>query len=296
MNRIIKISLVIILFVACTSQLYSQEEVYPDKRYGYISIGSHFQMWRVKGYSRGFSQIVFPISLMMPFGKNFNLSIRHVPAMSWWYEEYRLFGLSDTWVQGNYMFLKNRVMVNVGVGLPTGKTRLNNTEYYISKLWLQRNLLRFPLPVYGQGFSTKAGFAMAWPILDNIVIGLGGQYIYHAAFNPVEYEYSVQGVTRVADKEYLPGDEASGHVGFDFQVGENLKIMVDGIYTYYFLGVAMWDKTRGSIDRWSQAHMGNIIWGTGGSGGGSSGSEIRHPFKGQLSGDLSQSTTNMNLR
>ncbi|MCJ7813270.1 hypothetical protein MUP95_08160, partial [bacterium] len=72
------------------------------------------------------------------------------------------------------------------------------------------------------------------PIQENVVIGLGGQYLYRNPYHPLEYQYLVGDIIKTSDEVYRPGDEISGHFGVDFQIIENTKIMLDGIYTYYW--------------------------------------------------------------
>lgn len=231
----IKVWVFIILF---SGYLYSQEEALFLKSNGYISMGAEFQGWKIEN-SYYPSQVAFPLTVLLPIGSRFNLIIQNTPAFSWWQEEDKLYGISDTWLQGTYVLWGEKLMLNVGIGIPTGKTRLDSAQYEFSKGAISLNVIRFKLPLYGQGLSGKAGFALALPVMENIVIGLGGQYCYKSAYHPVEYEYMYEGkggevIQNVWDEEYRPGDELSGQVGLDLQITEDMKIMLDGVYTHYW--------------------------------------------------------------
>lgn len=233
-----KIGIACVILLLITANGWAQFEVLPNARRGYVLTGATYQMYRIGGYQNPISQFAVPLSMLIPFGPQFNLSISHTPAMSSWYDDTKINGLSDTWCQGTYVFYGEKAMFNVGLGIPTGKTRLNEEEFLLSN-WLSLNALRFQLPVYGQGLCAKAGFAMALPVRENIVIGFGGQYVHKRPYQPFNNEYSTfwssvdSTIVNRKDDDFAPGDEVSGHAGFDIQIREDMKIMVDAIYTYY---------------------------------------------------------------
>ncbi len=224
----------ILLVVLLTVQVFAQEEIFPIPRQAYVSMGISFQMWQREKAGLPVDQLAFPISILMPMARNFDLSISHTPAFSKQYKNQTIYGLSDTWIQGDYVFWDEKAMLNIGIGLPTGKTRLDSAQFELSKQ-LSKNIYQFQLPIYGQGFSGMIGMATAFPIIDGVVIGVGGQYLYRGSYHPVKYTYGKNiGINRTFDKKYIPGDEASGNIGVDIRIGENMKIMLDGIYTYYW--------------------------------------------------------------
>ena len=134
-------------------------------------------MWRVQGINDPVSQAAFPFVLLYPIGDRFSLTVTHTPAVSWWYEGSRLYGLSDTWMQGTLTFWDEKAMLNLGLGVPTGKTRLNRTEYEMTFRFLSRNIFGYHVPAYGQGLSGKVGLGFAFPISESFILGLGGQYL-----------------------------------------------------------------------------------------------------------------------
>ena len=222
-----------------TGQIFAQTGILGNLSRSQVSMGFNYQMWRIGGYQIPISQSAFPVSVLLSMGGRFNLRITHTPAMTRWDEGLKLDGFSDTWVQGTYLLLNERAMFNVGFGAPTGKTELSNDQFNLSN-WLGLNIFRFRLPVYGQGATGKLGFAMAFPILDNLVIGFGGQFLHRRPYHPVRYESSYymssidSNVVDIWMGEYKPGDEVSAHVGVDFKINEDMKIMLDALYTYYW--------------------------------------------------------------
>ena len=229
-----KLKLSILIFVLLTVHVFAQEEIFPIPKRTYVSMGISFQMWQREKAGLPVDQLALPISILMPLGKNFDLSISHTPAFSKQYRNQTIYGLSDTWVQGDYVFWKDKAMLNLGVGLPTGKTQLDSAQFELSKQ-LSENIYQFQLPIYGQGLSGMIGLALAFPVItDGVVIGVGGEYLYRGSYYPVKYTYGGKSINRTFNKKYTPGDEASGNIGVDIRIGENMKIMLDGIYTYYW--------------------------------------------------------------
>ena len=230
-------SIVFVFFLLFTTSAFAQEEVLPVVRNTIVSTGINFQVWRVGHSNNPISQISFPISIIMPVKQNLSISITHTPSFSWLYTNNKISGLSDTWVQGSYVLFDDKFMMDLGVGVPTGKKGLTNTEYNLSRL-LSKRVYHFRVPVMGQGFCVKAGFAGAYDVSENLIFGIGASFIKKTGYNPVVYTYSYHItadsiVTTQWDGIYKPGDELTVNIGFDFKIAEQMKLMFDALYTRY---------------------------------------------------------------
>ncbi len=210
----------------------------PKQGVGTLVTGVGFQYWK----DPSVSQTALPFMLSIPVGEKFSLNIANTTAYSQWDdnldENKRILGLSDTWIQGNYVFWRDRAMINAGISLPTGKTKLDTSQYILTREYLRRNFMRFRLPVYGQGMSLKIGGAVAYPVHERITIGLGAQFIHNRPFKPVYYEYAYpnidgEQVDTVWERKYRPGDEISANLGVDILLSESMRLSIDGMYTYY---------------------------------------------------------------
>ncbi|MCJ7812742.1 hypothetical protein MUP95_05410, partial [bacterium] len=143
----------------------------PETYWGIVSSGVGLQMWNLEYSAVPITQLSVPIMIILPVGNQFNLTISHTPAFSK-FGGSEIGGFSDTWIQGTYMFWHEKMVINAGLGAPTGKTRLkgapedaeylSNNEFGLSK-WLSLNIFRFQLPVYGQGLCGLAGITLAIP-------------------------------------------------------------------------------------------------------------------------------------
>lgn len=226
-----KILLIIILFVFC-SQLFAQEEVLPIQRRRFVSVGSSVQIWK-RQTAPAVTQISFPFTYIYPVSESFTFSIASIPAASWWYGDYKVFGLSDIWVNTSWLLAKERLLFNVGMAIPTGKTQLDEYQYRVVTEGLTRNIYKFNLPNYGQGFSFRTGLVYSVPISENIVFGMGGQYLFNSSYTPIKYDLG-DNTGETWEVNYKPGDFASVNMGLDFALNDNMKLMFDWFYTYYF--------------------------------------------------------------
>lgn len=230
MRKFFSILIVLTFPVPVWSQLYPDVSVAS----GFISTGFSFQQWSINESDHPIREIVFPVTAFVPLRERLYLNVSNSPAVAQ-HHEAKLEGLSDTWMRVTYILPGDRIMANVGVGAPTGKTGLTEEEFDLSQ-HISENAYRFRLPNYGQGFSTKVGLAMAYPLREKYVLGVGINFVYKSAYHPLE-DRSV---------EYQPGNEAGLFFGIDAQLGEIGKWNCDVIYTIYGVDRLSGEKIFGS--------------------------------------------------
>jgi len=240
---------VLAALAALPGVLSAQSDYFANDPNGSLTTTCAVQMWRVTGDSLGtVRQVSFPILLTLPLSATVQLTVIHTPTFTQASDIYdtnirtrsrhntfKINGLSDTWIQGTYLFPNNRVMLNLGIGAPTGKTGLNNSQFELGR-YLSRNLFRFQVPIYGQGFCGRAGGAVAVQAGTKAVFGIGGQYLYRGKYHPIQYTYAYAGNVKPLtpyDPEYKPGDEAAVQAGLDLLLGEKFKLMADAEFTAY---------------------------------------------------------------
>lgn len=181
-----------------------------------------FQSFSVENVDNSISEFSFPIQIIWPVNSDLNLQLQHTPASSA-YGDYKLAGISDTYLKANYLLLNQRILVGLGLGLPTGPTQLDAEEFLLTQM-LSNNALRFHVPVLGQGLTGTLGFALALPVNDKLVFGTGANYVFRNKYKPVENSID----------DYDPGDFLGINLGSDFQVSESTKLFFDLLYTLYF--------------------------------------------------------------
>ncbi len=191
---------------------------YPQK--GFVSFGVSYQRWVLENAGEP-DQIVFPVAIFYPVRPDLYLNISSSPAMTR-YENIKMTGLSDTYVGVTYVLPGERIMLNAGLGTPTGKTELTSDEFFLTQI-LSENAFQFRLPSYGQGFHAKVGVGFAYPVSEKLVLGAGANYVYKLAFNPIKDQ----------DIEYQPGPETGIYLGLGIRLAENVQMNLDGVYTIY---------------------------------------------------------------
>jgi opacity protein-like surface antigen len=225
---------VVFFFLCLVGALSAQNGSPVGASSGSLTTGCSVQNWRIEGETHPvISQVSFPFTLSLPLGESMHLTVTHSPAYSRWYGAFKLGGLSDTWVQGTFLLPNKNVMLNVGVGLPTGKTKLTTEEFLLTQFILTRNIYRFQVPVYGQGFCGRFGGAAAIPFGKDAMLGLGGQFLLRSTYHPVNYVYRFDAFEKNYDVAYKPGNEWSVLAGLDVKLQENLKLTVDADMTQY---------------------------------------------------------------
>lgn len=233
--------IIIILLTCAAGRILGQDNPLPSNQNSFLLTECSVQMWKVGGYTvrPRVNQVSFPITLSTPLTDDIQLTLTTSPAFSSWGDS-TLNGMSDTWIQGTYLLPNRNVMLSAGAGMPSGKTRLDNSQFELGQI-LSQNIFEFQVPIYGQGFCGKIGATVAFPVGKTAIVGVGGQYLYRGKYHPVSLDYSYQTFTRTGidtvkqkmDIDFKPGDELTGQVGVDLLLAENIKLLLDVEFTAY---------------------------------------------------------------
>ena len=123
---------VIVLFIFIPFLCYAHSNYWNSGgETGFIHTSIVMQNWKIDGVEDRIVEGSMPLFINLPVRQNFNLQISHSPAISR-YGDLELSGLSDTWVRGIYVLPNNKMMLSMGLGLPTGKTALTDEEAMLS--------------------------------------------------------------------------------------------------------------------------------------------------------------------
>jgi len=207
-----------LIFLLPLSTYAEQGYLQPDDANKIVRFSFVMQNWKIDGLDDRIAEGTFPIELIYPLNSRLNLQIYHSPAISN-YGDIELHGFSDTWIKSTYLLNNEKMMINGGVGIPTGTTNLNNESAALSAL-LTQDIFKFGLPVFGQGFSANVGIAIAYPVNENFVLGSGVDFTYQGNYEFLQYKFD-------------PGNQLSLNAGFDYNVSTNIKFNFDFIYTTY---------------------------------------------------------------
>jgi hypothetical protein len=196
-------------------------EILSEPQGGILRSGIVIQKWTVEDLTDPISEGTFPIEFIYPIRDNLNIQINHSPALSR-FGDYDLSGLSDTWIRSTFKLADNRTLFSAGIGLPTGKTKLDDSEMMMTGL-LSQNALKFQLPVFGQGLTLSGGVMYAYPVNNQLTVGLGLNYVYRGS-----YKFS-----KLQSLEFNPGDQLGVNAGFDYIMSSRLRSNVDIVFNYY---------------------------------------------------------------
>jgi hypothetical protein len=133
------------------------------------------------------SQWVVPINVYVPISDNWEVMLSSSTAGSSLDladgSESSLSGLNDTRFSVYRSFLDDRVLLGVGLNLPTGKKALDNDEVGITNL-LTESFLNMPVKNYGEGFGLhlEGGYAHK---VDIYSFGAGAGYTIKGSYEPL---------------------------------------------------------------------------------------------------------------
>lgn len=210
-----KICIIILLLFTTVEVVYSQTQG------GILKTGIVIQKWTIDGVNDPISEGTFPVEFIYPIRDNLNLQVSHSPALSR-FGNSNISGLSDTWIRSSYSLPDNRTMFSVGVGLPTGKTELTNSEMIVTSL-LSQNAFKFRLPVFGQGMTISAGAMYAYPVNDQLTLGTGVNYVFRGNYK----------ITQGQGTKFNPGDQIGLNAGMDYIITPKMRTNIDVILNYY---------------------------------------------------------------
>lgn len=170
-----------------------------------FSLGGWQQQWKLKGEGTVVEQSA-PVYLSIPLSNRILFTAANAPALST-LDSLKLQGITDTRLGFSYVVPGDRVWINGGASLPTGITKLKESELPVATV-LSESAFDYRVPVFGQGTNGSIGFAYAYPAQRRLILGFGASYVYKGEYQPA----SVSGVS----DRYDPGDEVSVNAGLDY--------------------------------------------------------------------------------
>ena len=188
-----------------------------------FSVGGMHERIEVDGVS--ISETSFPFRLTAPFNRNLTFNLSTAGASARATGSASLSGLNDAVVGVRYSrrYVNSSLSMNLGFNLPSGKKELSLDELGTA-IYLSQPFFAFQAPGFGQGFNVSPSVSWAFPVSDDIVLGVHGQYNVRGAYAPVVG----------MDELYDPGNEFVLGVGFDVRLSSNATLSGDGGVTIYW--------------------------------------------------------------
>lgn len=212
----LKVLLLPIIF----SGLLSAQDFYSNTNSLSLSFSPIYESWNIKDGS-SFSEITNLFSAGYLAAKNTSLAFitRYASVNG---DVSSLSGLSDSQISINQKLPDYSVILNGGLNIPSGTTKLSADEFSTSRI-ISQDLFTMRTPNFGQGLNLFLGGTWAYPVSDNLVVGAGLSYQIKSEYQPL------------ADTslKYQPSNEISLTGGIDYKLDKTTTITGDITGIFY---------------------------------------------------------------
>jgi hypothetical protein len=220
---ILAVSWVTILFGVDTIQAEAYFE--DDRDHLDIGLQQSYQSWRIEDGETGESYTIRQYSARMlstvDVGDRFDVVVYTAGGFS----DRRaantdqVAGLADTKLKGFGHLWDGRILLSLGVNLPTGRTSLNDEEISAVR-GVSPTVLDFRMRRYGEGLDLDLGASVGLEVGSGWNVGGGIGFLGKG-------EYDLDTRTK-----YEPGDEFSMILGADYR-RHGLLVTFDAVYRFY---------------------------------------------------------------
>lgn len=208
--------IVIILFIAAASEI-----ILPQTENTFsLTVFPIYESWNIFN-NPDFSEFTTIVSLNYLPERNTNISAasRYASVSG---DIKKLKGFSDMQLFGSHRFQEYNLTLNAGLNIPSGKTKLDQDEFFTSRL-ISQNLFNLNTSNFGQGLNAFLGATYTIPLSDVFVIGAGVSYQIKTEYQP----------TSLIDQKYQPSNEISFTTGFDVKLSESSVFTADVTGIFY---------------------------------------------------------------
>jgi hypothetical protein len=193
-----------------------------------ITIGAVVQDWNVTGLGT-ITQQSSPISISLPLANRMLLSVTTsgMNTATTAKVDSTISGIVDTRFSLSYVLPGDKVWLTAGLNLPTGKTKLDQTEVQMTSL-ISQTAFNYKVPTFGQGVNGNFGLVYAGTITRRLVLGVGASYNFRGAYEPINLSAN-------SNPKYNPGDEVSTNIAFNYiSFSKIARVSMDLTVTYFF--------------------------------------------------------------
>ncbi len=216
MNRILGLTTILILL---TSGFEFSQDIYSEQPAASISILPDYESWTIND-STGFSEFTSILSAGYNPLENTSLGLvtRYASVGG---DVSSLSGLSDMQIIISQRIPDYNLILNGGVNIPSGKTKLNSDEFITSRI-ISQELFGLRTSNFGQGLNAFLGITWLHPISDQVVIGGGISYQVKSEYQPAD-----------TSQKYSPSNEFSLTAGLDIKLSETQTVTGDLTGIFY---------------------------------------------------------------
>lgn len=241
-----KLSLFCSIILLISIQTFSQDYYSGTNQFS-VHIFPVLESWSIKD-NTSFSEFTNIVSLGYFPSHNTTLTL-NTKFASVGGELNNLNGLSDSQISLKQSISKYNLIINAGINLPTGKTKLAANQFE-SVRFISQDLFGMRTPNFGQGTNIILGVSWIHQLSDDYVIGFGTSYQIKTEYQPLSNftekykpanEISFTGGLdiKLSNTQTLSGDVMSVFYGNDKINGKDVfssgsRTVVDAVYKQYF--------------------------------------------------------------
>ncbi len=196
------------------------QDYYPGTNMFSIRISPIYESWSIKN-DINFSEFTNVVSLNYYPSHNTSISFNTKYASTGG-ELNALNGFSDSQFLLKHNFSKINIIVNAGINIPSGITKLSATQFETLK-YIGQDLFQMRTPNFGQGTNLILGTSWLHQISQNFVLGLGLSYQIKSEYQPLSN----------FNQNYKPSNEFSAAAGFNMKLSQTQELTGDLISTFY---------------------------------------------------------------
>jgi len=210
-----------VLFMLVVGALPGQAQQASSQRLT-VRVSAYYQHYTDEG--RRLKEVSFPLSMYLPIGRQFGLSMQTSQARASAEDLEELQGIDDVYLTLNHArkIGAHRLVFSLGANLPSGKSELTRDEFQTSVV-LSRNFFPFHVPSFGQGFNVVPGVTWAVPLNDDLIVGAGVVVRFRGSYRPLED----------MEERFAPGNEILLAGGMEYRLNPTRTLSVDLTHTVY---------------------------------------------------------------
>ena len=220
-----KLYILTVLIIAMPLSAFGQQETSyqaGQRQPTWITLSPTYQSFQYDGgeiAEASVSSLVYS-----PIGDNLGMAFQIAGASSTGDELADLSGITDIQIHLSYYRSLGdaSIVASLRANLPNGTQELSRGEFETLTM-ISLNQFDFRIPGFGVGIGINPGVTFAFPVTQDIVIGLGAAYQLRGGYTPVK---------RMVD-EYNPGDELLFTGGVDVRISPSIDLSIDATYTLY---------------------------------------------------------------
>ena len=222
MKRYVIVPVLLILVVAIGASPGQAQQASSQRLPVRVSASAYYQ--RYTDEDRRLKEVSFPLSVYLPMGRQFGLSMQTSQARASAEDLEELQGIDDVYLTLNHArkIGAHSLVFSLGANLPSGKGELTRDEFQTSVV-LSRDFFPFHVPSLGQGFNVVPGVTWAAPLDDDLIVGAGVVVRFRGSYRPLED----------MEERFAPGDEVLLAGGLEYRLNPTRTLSADLTHTVY---------------------------------------------------------------